>query len=141
MFSASAIIYVGPVVLITLFAMVLLLLEAFLQLSPRAASILALGAIGITAYVTIAISVDPDSMGDGSTHGMFWGGMCRWDGSAKFFDLFFLAVAALVIWMGDEVQAHPTHGAGEFAILPLFTTAGLMLLASANDFMLLFVAL
>ena len=33
-----------------------------------------------------------------------------------------------------------SHG-GEFAVLPLFTTVGLMLLASANDFMLLFVAL
>ena len=42
--------------------------------------------------------------------------------------------------MGDEVQ-EPVDGGGEFAILPLFTTAGLMLLASANDFMLLFIAL
>ena len=30
--------------------------------------------------------------------------MCKWDGAAKFFHLFFLAVAALVIWMDDEVQ-------------------------------------
>ncbi len=67
--------------------------------------------------------------------------MCRWDGSAKFFHLFFLVVAALVIWMGDEVQQPVSHAGGEFAILPLFTTAGLMLLASANDFMLLFIAL
>ena len=84
--------------------------------------------------MTLGIAVDPN-------FSTFWGGMCKWDGPAKFFDLFFLAVAALVIWMGDEVQPHPAHGAGEFAILPLFTTAGLMLLASANDFMLLFVAL
>jgi NADH-quinone oxidoreductase subunit N len=67
--------------------------------------------------------------------------MCKWDGAAKFFHLFFLAVAALVIWMGDEVQSPVPHGGGEFVILPLFTTAGLMLLASANDFMLLFIAL
>ncbi len=33
------------------------------------------------------------------------------------------------------------HGGGEFAVLPLFITTGLMLLASTNDFMLLFVAL
>jgi NADH-quinone oxidoreductase subunit N len=134
MLSASAIMYAGPVVLITLFAMLLLLLEAFQDLSPRIVSGLALFAIAVTAAVALCISVDP-------AFSMFWGGMCKWDGAAKFFDLFFLAVAALVIWMGDEAQSHPTHGAGEFALMPLFTTAGLMLLASANDFMMLFVAL
>ena len=68
--------------------------------------------------------------------------MCRWDGAAKFFHrLLHRRGRVLVIWMGDDVQAPVPHGGGEFVILPLFTTAGLMLLASANDFMLLFVAL
>jgi len=136
MFPASSISYISPVVLITLWAMILLLLEAIYELSPRAVTSLALAGILSTALITlgIQISVQPELM-------YFWGGMCTWDGAAKFFDLFFLVVAALVIWMGDEVQTHVTHGGGEFVILPLFTTAGLMLLASANDFMLLFVAL
>ena len=132
MFPASSISYISPVVLITIWAMILLLLEALLELSPRAVTSLALAGIFSTALITLGIQ----------THSMlFWGGMCSWDGAAKFFDLLFLVVAALVIWMGDEVQTHVTHGGGEFVILPLFTTAGLMLLASANDFMLLFVAL
>jgi NADH-quinone oxidoreductase subunit N len=135
MFAPSTIIYFGPVVLITFFAMVLLLLEAFLDLSQRVVSALALFAIAATGCITLGITVDPHASFT------FWGGMCRWDGAAKFFDVFFLAVAALVIWMGDEVQSPVKHGGGEFAILPLFTTAGLMLLASANDFILLFVAL
>jgi NADH-quinone oxidoreductase subunit N len=135
MFPAATIIYFGPVVLITVFAMALLLLEAFLDLSARVVSSLALLAIAVTGCVTLGITVDHVSMPP------FWGGMCKWDGAAKFFDVFFLAVAALVIWMGDEVQVPVKHGGAEFAIMPLFTTAGLMLLASANDFMLLFVAL
>jgi NADH-quinone oxidoreductase subunit N len=132
MLPASYISYFAPEILITVWAMVLLLLEAFLDLSARKVAALALAGILSAALVTLFFD---------STSTLFWGGMCKWDGAAKFFHLFFLAVAALVIWMGDEVQAPVPHGGGEFIILPLFTTAGLMLLASANDFMLLFVAL
>ena len=129
---ASYISYFAPEILITVWAMVLLLLEAFLELSPRTIASLALAGIIVTAVVTLSFD---------TTSTLFWGGMCKWDGAAKFFHLFFLAVAALVIWMDDEVQSPVPHGGGEFVVLPLFTTGGLMLLASANDFMLLFVAL
>jgi len=137
MIPASYISYVSPGMLLTIWAMALLLLEAFLSLSARAVAAWALGSIAVTALITLCIDVprpeDPVLL--------FWGGMCKWDGAAKFFYLFFLAVAALVIWMGDEVQEPVPHGGGEFVILPLFITTGLMLLASANDFMLLFIAL
>jgi NADH-quinone oxidoreductase subunit N len=132
MLHAITISYLAPEILLTIWAMVLLLAEAFLELSPRSVAAAALAGLLSTALVTLFI--DPSST-------LFWGGMCKWDGAAKFFDLFFLIVAALVIWMGDEVQSPVPHGGGEFVILPLFTTVGLMLLASANDFMLLFVAL
>jgi NADH-quinone oxidoreductase subunit N len=132
MFPAASISYLAPEILLTIWAMALLLLEAFLELSPRAMAYLALGGIFVAALITLGID---------STSTIFWGGMCKWDGAAKFFHLFFLAVVALVIWMGDEVQAPVPHGGGEFIVLPLFTAAGLMLLASANDFMLFFVAL
>ena len=130
-FTLTYLPYLAPEILLTIWAMALLLAEAFLSLSPRAISRLALAGIAVTAVVTLCFDATPIS---------FWGGLCLWDGAAKFFHLFFLAVAALVIWMGDEVQEPVSHG-GEFAIMPLFTTVGLMLLASANDFMVLFVAL
>ncbi len=123
--------YFAPELLVTVWAMVLLLGEAFFEFSPKQTANLALAGLGVAAVETLLLSSSPI---------LFWNGMCQWDGSAKFFHVFFLAVAALVIWMGDEVQAPVEHG-GEFAILPLFTTVGLMLLASANDFMLIFVAL
>jgi len=127
--------YLAPEILLTVWAMVLLLAEAFLSLTPRVTARLALAGIVILAIGTLFIEVPA------SPHALvFWNGLCKWDGAAKFFHVFFLAVAALVIWMGDEVQEPLTNG-GEFAILPLFTTVGLMLLASANDFMVLFVAL
>jgi NADH-quinone oxidoreductase subunit N len=123
--------YFAPELLVTIWAMVLLLGDAFFDFTPRQTANLALAGLGVAAIETLLLSSSPV---------LFWGGLCMWDGSAKFFDLFFLAVCALVIWMGDEVQAPVEHG-GEFVVLPLFTTVGLMLLASANDFMLLFVAL
>jgi NADH-quinone oxidoreductase subunit N len=120
-----------PELLVTVWAMVLLLGDAFFDFSPRQTAYLALAGLGVAAFETLLLSSSPV---------LFWSGLCIWDGSAKFFDLFFIAVCALVIWMGDEVQEPVEHG-GEFVVLPLFTTVGLMLLASANDFMLLFVAL
>ena len=137
MIPASYISYCAPEILLTVWAMALLLVEAFSNLSPRIVATLALAGILSTAIITLLIS-GTDAYG-GPT--LFWGGMCKWDGAAKFFHLFFLAVVALVIWMDDEVQAPVPHAGGEFIILPLFTTVGLMLLASANDFMLLFIAL
>jgi NADH-quinone oxidoreductase subunit N len=124
--------WLAPEILVTLWALILLVAEAFFSFSARQVAWLALAGLAVTAIETFLLP--------GSRY-LFWGGMCTWDGAAKFFHLFFIAVAALVIWMGEEVQEPMPRGGGEFVVLPLFTTTGLMLLSSANDFMLLFVAL
>ena len=132
MLSPYYLTYLSPEILLTIWAMILLLAEAFFDLTSRQVTYLALAGLLVTAIETLLFSASPT---------YYWGGLCKWDGASKFFHLFFLAVAALVVWMDDEVQEHMHHGAGEFVVLPLLTTTGLMLLASANDFMLLFVAL
>ena len=132
MLPISSLTWLAPEILVTAWALLLLMAEAFFSLTPRQVAWLALAGLGVTALETLLIPGTPY---------LFWGGLCQWDGAAKFFHLFFIAVAALVIWMGEEVQEPMPHGGGEFVVLPLFTTTGLMLLASANDFMLLFVAL
>ena len=132
MLPPSDLSWLAPELLLTVWAMVLLLVEAFASVTVRQLTWLAIAGIGVTFLETLFI-------GSGTT--FFWGALCKWDGAAKFFHLFFLAVAALVLWMGEEAQEPMPHGRGEFVVLPLFTTTGLMLLASVNDFMLLFVAL
>lgn len=132
MIPVSYLPYLAPEILLTLWAMGLLLAEAFASLTPRATAHLALIGILVVGLVTLGFD---------STPMLFWSNLAKWDGAAKFFHLFFLAVTALVIWMDYEVQEPVEHAGGEFVILPLFTTVGLMVLASANDFMLLFVAL
>lgn len=132
MISPAYLNYFAPEIIITIWAMVLLVAEAFLDISPRKMAAAALASIVFTALITLCYDSIPTT---------FWNGMARWDGAAKFYYLFFLAVAALVIWMADEVQEPVSHNGGEFVVLPLFITAGLMLLASANDFVMLFIAL
>jgi NADH-quinone oxidoreductase subunit N len=124
--------YFAPELLVTVWAMLLLLGDAFFDFTPRQTANLALAGLGVATIETLLMATTPPVL--------FWNGMCVWDGSAKFFHIFFLVVGALVIWMGEEAEDPVAYG-GEFAVLPLFTTVGLMLLASANDFMLLFVAL
>jgi NADH-quinone oxidoreductase subunit N len=123
--------YFAPELLVTVWAMLLLLGDAFFDFTPRQTANLALAGIGVAIIETLLLSSAPI---------LFWNGMCVWDGAAKFFHIFFLLVGGLVIWMGEDVESPVEYG-GEFAVLPLFTTVGLMLLAAANDFMLLFVAL
>jgi len=130
--AASHIAWFAPVILLTVWTLGLLVAEAFVSLTPRQVAWLAFIGLAWTGLLTLCFD---------TTTTLFWSNLCKWDGAAKFFNLFFVATAMLVIWMGDEVQEPVSHGGGEFVILPLFTTIGLMLLAMANDFMLLFVAL
>ncbi len=132
MLSVAYLSYFAPAIVISLWAMGLLLLEAFLNLSPRAVATLALIGTVIAAVLTVLYA---------DTTTLFWGGMCRWDGAARFFNLFFPHRPRAGDLDGDEVQAPVSHDGGEFVTLPLFTTAGLMMLASANDFIMLFIAL
>ncbi len=92
MISASYhIAYFSPVILLTVWAMGLLLAEAFLPLTPRQTAWIALVGLLLTGLLTFAFDAGP---------WIFWNALCKWDGAAKFFNLLFIATAMLVIWMG-----------------------------------------
>ncbi|HZM04354.1 MAG TPA: NADH-quinone oxidoreductase subunit N, partial [Candidatus Saccharimonadales bacterium] len=63
------------------------------------------------------------------------------DGLALFFQRFFLVSAIFVLLMAGEFSARIPMGIGEFYVIVLMALAGMMLAASVNDFVLLFVAL
>jgi NADH-quinone oxidoreductase subunit N len=69
------------------------------------------------------------------------GGMFARDGLALFFKRLFLAVGVLVVLMGVEYRERLALGFGEFNVILLIALAGMMFAASANDFVLLFVAM
>lgn len=72
------------------------------------------------------------------------------DSSALFFKRIALAATAIILIMAIEYRsvlqkfipgAQPGQGTGEFYSLPIFVCAGLMFMASAEDFILIFVSL
>jgi NADH-quinone oxidoreductase subunit N len=63
------------------------------------------------------------------------------DGLALFFKRFFLLAGIIVVLMGVEFADRIRSGVAEFYAVMLFALTGMMLAASANDFIILFVSL
>jgi len=68
-------------------------------------------------------------------------GMFAHDGLALFFKRIFLAVGLLVVLMAAEHHDRLPAGIGEFFTITLIALAGMMFAASANDFVMVFVAM
>lgn len=124
-------IFYTPEAFLTLWAIFLLLISSiWMQINPRVISLLGvLGAI-ITLFIVrtsypVLMANPPYAM----------------DGLAFFFKDFFLITLIFVLLMGATYSVKLESARCEFFILPLFTTVGLLLLSSARDFVLLFVAL
>lgn len=137
--------FLTPEVMLLLWAVFLLVLETFMpRCSPKFYANLVMGGIAVVLATTwipafpagqVAGSADPVIIGT-------WGAeLYKLDGFAVFFKRFFLITAFIVVWMTRECAHTMPLGRNEFTILPLFTTVGMMLLASAGDLMTLFVAL
>jgi len=68
-------------------------------------------------------------------------GMFVQDGLALFFKRIFLAAGVFVVLMGVEFRDRILMGIGEFFTINLIALAGMMFAASANDFLMLYVAM
>lgn len=77
--------------------------------------------------------------GDGQV--LWANGLYVIDPTALFFKRLFLVAAFFVVWMSIDYASQLPLARNEFFILPLFATAGMMLVASAADLITLFVAL
>ncbi len=121
-----------PEVQLVLLAIVLLLLEAFRpQTSPRILSQLAATGLVLILLGTL-LPLLPETS---------WAGLYSIDAPGMFFKRFFLVTAIVVVLMAGDAAEDMPLARGEFVILPLFPTAGMLLLASATDFITIFVAL
>lgn len=132
--------WIAPEILLTALACVLLLVEAFAKPCPRLLGFITLAGLFVIIGVTVQIPLPVAKIGQPSFD-YYWSLLYGWDGPAKFFKLFFLVCAALVTWISLAADEESLVNRAEFFIFPLLTTAGLCLLASAMDFMVLFVAL
>ena len=71
----------------------------------------------------------------------FFHGMYRFDAFALFFKRLFLLALAMVLVMAAEFSPRIETGVAEFYALLMLCATGMLLIASVNDFILLFVAL
>ena len=71
----------------------------------------------------------------------YFHGMYRLDGLALFFKRLFLVATVLVLVMGAEFAGRFASGVAEFYVLVLLAATGMLLTASVNDFILMFVSL
>jgi NADH-quinone oxidoreductase subunit N len=73
--------------------------------------------------------------------GISFGGMVRNGGYANYFGTLFCIVAGMTFILSRNYFERINYHRGEFYILLLFTTAGMMLIASANDLIILFLGI
>ncbi len=119
--------------LLVILALGALLTDAFRPVADkRRFGLLLAGLVGLTFLYSFALlPVD----------GTFFHEMYRLDASALFFKRLFLLATALVLVMGAEFSRRIESGGAEFNAEVLLAATGMLLTASVNDFILLFVAL
>ena len=133
-------------VIVLILGVLMLFAESFSKQADR--SHLARYAIAVLAIV-LGFSFFPKAAPEVIPIGSYWN-FYSVDATAMFFKRIALATTILVLVMSLEYRhvlaknipgTEPGRGTGEFYILPVFICAGLMFMASAVDFILIFVAL
>ena len=132
-------------VLVVLLGLVLLMAEAFDGASAKRGIVYA-GIAGLLGILGATFFIDPAAMNAAAPYARFYSA----DALAIFLKQFALLSTVVVLVMSLEyaptVEANmPSErrgaGLGEFYVLPVFACAGLMWMASAVDFVMIFVSL
>src|SRR6266699_1071697 len=131
---------------VVIFGVLILLFEAFAEKIDKRAFAIA-GVIGLSGVLLCSFFLSP--MEPALHRAAFWNFYTA-DALAIFFKRFALVTTIFVLVMsidytpvlrGSIPSLHPQSGLGEFFALPIFTCAGLMWMASAIDFVMIFVSL
>lgn len=131
-------------ILVLVLGIAILMLEAFMDKADKRLFAYA-GMAGLGVIFLLSFFVDTESARSGGLWNFYTD-----DGLAMFFKQIFLATTIVILVMAIDYEevikkyifgVTPQAGVGEFYTLPIFTCAGLMWMASANDFILIFVSL
>ncbi|MBN2644816.1 MAG: NADH-quinone oxidoreductase subunit N [Desulfuromonadaceae bacterium] len=122
-----------PSLVLASFAMVLLLLNAFMKRGVTAP------AAGISLLALVATGFASISSWNNAQFG--FAGHVALDNYAIFFNIVFLIAAGLTILMSDAYLKREGYPVGEYYTLILFSTVGAMLMASGTDLMTIFLGL
>ncbi len=134
-------------VLVLLLGIVFLLVESFSGAEDKTPlAWMSIAALGVVFGLTFYTAHSPTPAAETAAYWSFY----QADFKALFFKRFALLATILVLIMSIEYKAvvqkfifgsRPQAGLGEFYALPIFTCAGLMWMASAVDFIMIFVSL
>ena len=121
-----------PMLIVALSGMAAMLAEAFRQPGERM-PIAGLGLIGLTGAAVASVFLwDSDARSFG---------VVRSDNFALFTNLVLCVVGILTMLFSNEVVERENLPSGEYYALTLFSICGMMLMAAANDLLLIFLAL
>lgn len=120
--------------IISLTATSLLVLVVESTRKTRAGLSLYLSLLGLIISAGFALSELP-------TSGSAYGGMVRVGGYSSYFTLLFLAATFMTLLLAREYLLKLQHHRGEFYVLILFATVGMILMASALDLIVIFLGL
>lgn len=121
-------------ILVALLALTVLTLDLFLDRHGSRRPLVYLTLAGLTAILAFSFC----RYGLNAT---FVSGLFRLDDYAVFFkQVFLIGTILVVLFSVDAIESLP-HSRSEFCVLLLFTLAGMMMLASANDLITLYVGL
>ena len=119
--------------LLVSWGIIILLVDAFVPIrNKRTIGYMAAGFVAVALLYSFALQPTDDT---------FFHGMYRLDAFALFFKRLFLLALTMVLVMAAEFSERIESGAAEFYALLMFCATGMLILASVNDFILLFVAL
>jgi NADH-quinone oxidoreductase subunit N len=122
-----------PIVVVSLWACALLLIEAFLPERARPA-VPWLAAVGMIAALAVVVLVPPPVVSA-------YGGMVEVDGLGRFLQALFLLAGILAVPLAVDYIQRRGIGRGEYYTLLMFSVAGMMLMAVAADLLIVFLAL
>lgn len=132
-FNYADIISVSPIIFLSVFSLLLLIVDASFKRPANAVCWITLIGLTITGLLTVNTYF---ASGTSSFDGMVFVGKFP-----AFFEIVFVVSAALTVLLSKTYLEREGVHFGEFYALIIFSTIGMMLMASARDLMVLFIGL
>lgn len=122
----------APVMIISITALVAMLVEAVRKSRPIAVYYVSLSGLALAAVFALT---------NLTIEGTSFGGMLLHGGYANYFGALFCFISFFTVILSRNYFERQKYHRGEFYILLLFATVGLMLIASANDLIIIFLGI
>jgi NADH-quinone oxidoreductase subunit N len=131
--TMSDLLVVAPELVLTAFALLILLMSVFVRAEQR-------GFLGYTALVGVVAAMVSLYWGIGEEASAF-SGMVRIDPFSLFFKVMIAIIALLTVLVSLSYAQREGIGFGEYYVLVLFATVGMMLMASGASLLIIFLGL